>query len=169
MRASVVGTDLSAVRRPRCPFTTPDWSTFPARARCRSSRPRAACYVRGVIEHWANSGSADRPVPGRPGWLDPFLSGGRCRITTCSYEDLECPEPIVSLSSSELAPRAAPLSRDPGLPCRRLFDADFFRQAQRLDEKTYKEYARPVLEFLRSEYPHEEIPTPDGFHRNGGI
>lgn len=38
-------------------------------------------------------------------------------------------------------------------------DADFFRQAQALDEKTYGKYAKPVLEFLRSDYGARTLPT----------
>jgi hypothetical protein len=38
-------------------------------------------------------------------------------------------------------------------------DADFFRLAQHLDEKTYGPYAKPVLEFLRSEYGARDLPT----------
>jgi SIR2-like domain len=38
-------------------------------------------------------------------------------------------------------------------------DADFFRLAQHLDEKVYGKYARPVLEFLRSEYGPHGLPT----------
>jgi len=38
-------------------------------------------------------------------------------------------------------------------------DADFFRQAQALDEKDYAQYAKPVLEFLRSDYGPGALPT----------
>ena len=38
-------------------------------------------------------------------------------------------------------------------------DADFFRQAQHLDEKSYLRYARPVLDFLRAEYGAHGLPT----------
>jgi SIR2-like domain len=38
-------------------------------------------------------------------------------------------------------------------------DADFFRQAQQLDEAAYAEHARPVLEFIRDEYGIGSVPT----------
>src|SRR3954470_21975030 len=38
-------------------------------------------------------------------------------------------------------------------------DADFFRQAQQLDEATYGEYAKPVLQFIRDEYGIGSVPT----------
>lgn len=38
-------------------------------------------------------------------------------------------------------------------------DADFFRQAQHLDEKAYVRYAKPVLDFLRAEYGVHNMPT----------
>jgi hypothetical protein len=38
-------------------------------------------------------------------------------------------------------------------------DADFFQQAQALDEKTYSTYAKPVLEFLRNDYGPGALPT----------
>lgn len=38
-------------------------------------------------------------------------------------------------------------------------DADFFRQAQHLDEATYNKYAKPVLEFVRTEYGSRTLPT----------
>ena len=38
-------------------------------------------------------------------------------------------------------------------------DADFFQQAQALDEKKYSTYAKPVLEFLRNDYGPGALPT----------
>src|SRR4051794_8702412 len=38
-------------------------------------------------------------------------------------------------------------------------DTDFFRQAQQVDEATYREYAKPVLEFIRDEYGITTVPT----------
>ncbi|MGC1853342.1 MAG: hypothetical protein WA687_12970 [Solirubrobacterales bacterium] len=38
-------------------------------------------------------------------------------------------------------------------------DADFFQQAQRLDEASYKEAGREVIEFVRDEYGTTELPT----------
>lgn len=38
-------------------------------------------------------------------------------------------------------------------------DADFFRQAQQLDEEVYREYAKPVLQFIRDEYGIGSVPT----------
>ena len=38
-------------------------------------------------------------------------------------------------------------------------DADFFRQAQQLDEAAYAEYAKPVLTFIRDEYGIGSVPT----------
>ncbi len=47
----------------------------------------------------------------------------------------------------------------PGVPVLPPLDADFFRQAQQLDEPTYKQYGRPVLDFLRADYPANNLPT----------
>lgn len=38
-------------------------------------------------------------------------------------------------------------------------DADFFQQAQALDEEKYAKYAKPVLQFLRSDYGPGALPT----------
>jgi hypothetical protein len=47
----------------------------------------------------------------------------------------------------------------PGVQVLPPLDADFFRQAQQLDEATYKRYGRPVLDFLRADYPANNLPT----------
>jgi hypothetical protein len=38
-------------------------------------------------------------------------------------------------------------------------DADFFRLAQHIDEKSYGHYAKPVLEFVRNEFGPRTLPT----------
>lgn len=38
-------------------------------------------------------------------------------------------------------------------------DADFFRQAQRLDEQTFKSHASEVIDFVRDEYGASHLPT----------
>lgn len=38
-------------------------------------------------------------------------------------------------------------------------DADFFQQAQRLDEPVFKELARDVIKFVREEYGATQLPT----------
>ena len=38
-------------------------------------------------------------------------------------------------------------------------DADFFRQAQRLDETAYNAHVREVIEFVRAEYGSTRLPT----------
>src|ERR1700680_648595 len=47
----------------------------------------------------------------------------------------------------------------PGVQVLPPLDADFFRQAQHLEETIYKQYARPVLDFLRADYSSNDLPT----------
>lgn len=47
-------------------------------------------------------------------------------------------------------------------------DADFFQQAQRLDEETFRGSAREVVEFGRDEYGHTRILTLETLFTNSG-